>query len=87
MLGDEELAQLLANYSEGADILANGESILPRAVFDLTRDLLKINQQEGIALVNIIIECEYRMGLTVISRNIKGDSMKQSLKRRQIVSL
>src|SRR3989338_2137507 len=41
-LGDTELAEFLRAHQEKAGLLTNGESILPRTVFDVVEDLVDV---------------------------------------------
>lgn len=55
-LGDEELAQFLRDHPEGLELCANGESLLPRTMFELVEDLGKVNIPEALALVRRVEE-------------------------------
>jgi hypothetical protein len=52
-LGDSELATFLREHPEGMELCANGMSVLPRTIFELSEDLLNSNFMEGVNLIEL----------------------------------
>jgi hypothetical protein len=74
-LGDEELAQFLRDHPEGLELCANGESLLPRTVFELVDDLNRVDPQSAKSLVFHASSSGMlpETGTTMFVSSIKGD--------------
>lgn len=78
-LGDDDLAHFLREHPEGAELLANGEAILPRTVFDIVDDLIDINPErakEFAGMLNakdLLPQLSYQQGVGNVSEDTLAD--------------
>ena len=84
-LGDEELAQFRREHPEGLELCANGDSILPRTIFELVSDLGKQNSEEARILVQHAADLDMLPVLSSdrIVSNLKGRSRGLAQLRRE----
>ncbi|KKU78651.1 MAG: hypothetical protein UY04_C0030G0001, partial [Parcubacteria group bacterium GW2011_GWA2_47_7] len=86
-LGDTELAEFLRAHQEKAGLLTNGESILPRTVFDVVEDLVDVKPalaQEFVYTLDqqhVFPELSYQKGVG----NVAAEEITDAVRERKFI--